>query len=71
MNKKARDNRANQMNPNNSAYYKSRMGNTTRSKTKVIIVHKHHHHHHAKKTRTSYNNSPSYLLAVSGGSYHR
>lgn len=27
MNKKARDNRANQLNPNNSAYWKSRMGN--------------------------------------------
>ena len=42
MNKKARDNRANQMNPNNPAYYKSRQGNQPKSKTKVI----HHHHHH-------------------------
>ena len=28
MNKQQRDNRANQMNPNNIAYYKSRMGNS-------------------------------------------
>lgn len=42
MNKKARDNRANQMNPNNPAYYKSRQGNKQKTKTKVV----HHHHHH-------------------------
>ena len=42
MNKKARDNRANQLNPNNPAYYKSRMGNQPKAKTKVV----HHHHHH-------------------------
>ena len=42
MNKKARDNRANQLNPNNPAYYKSRQGNQPKSKTKVV----HHHHHH-------------------------
>ena len=46
MNKKARDNRANQMNPNNIAYYKSRMGNFSAPKTKV--VHHHHHHHNGK-----------------------
>lgn len=44
MNKKARDNRANQMNPNNPAYYKSRQGN--KSKNKNQVVHHHHHHHH-------------------------
>ena len=44
MNKKARDNRANQLNPNNPAYYKSRMGNQPKAKTQV--VHHHHHHHH-------------------------
>ena len=31
MDKKSRDNRANQLNPNNSAYWKSRMGNTKKS----------------------------------------
>ena len=30
LNKQQRDNRANQMNPNNIAYYKSRMGGTTK-----------------------------------------
>lgn len=34
MDKKARDNRANQMNPNNPAYYKSRMGNSPKKKSK-------------------------------------
>lgn len=72
MNKKARDNRANQMNPNNPAYYKSRMGNAVRRKTKVIVVHKHHHHHHhVEKPRTSNNRLLLGLLAVSGGSYSR
>lgn len=33
MNKQQRDNRANQMNPNNIAYYKSRMGNTSKKQT--------------------------------------
>ena len=31
MNKKARDNRANQLNPNNPAYWKSRQGNKKKS----------------------------------------
>lgn len=44
MNKKARDNRANQMNPNNPAYYKSRQGNKSVSRTQVI----HHHHNHGR-----------------------
>ena len=44
MNKKARDNRANQLNPNNPAYYKSRQGNQPKATTK--IVHHHHHHNH-------------------------
>ena len=47
MNKKARDNRANQMNPNNPAYYKSRQGN----KKKTNVVHHHHHHHHGGKNQ--------------------
>jgi hypothetical protein len=34
MNKKARDNRANQLNPNNPAYYKSRQGNHSKGKAK-------------------------------------
>ena len=49
MNKKARDNRANQMNPNNPAYYKSRQGNKQKTKTKV--VHHHHHHNHGSKNQ--------------------
>ena len=44
MNKKARDNRANQMNPNNPAYYKSRQGNHSNGKSKTKVVHHHHHH---------------------------
>ena len=32
MNKKARDNRSKQMNPNNVLYYKSRMGNVKKHK---------------------------------------
>ena len=56
MNKKARDNRANQLNPNNKAYYKSRQNNqskkhhggskTTVYKTKVV----HHHHNHTARS---------------------
>ena len=33
MDKKSRDNRSNQLNPNNSAYWKSRMGNTKKSRS--------------------------------------
>lgn len=44
MNKKARDNRANQMNPNNPAYYKSRQGSNSKGKSKTKVVHHHHHH---------------------------
>ena len=33
MNKQQRDNRANQMNPNNIAYYKSRMGSTSKKQS--------------------------------------
>ena len=43
MNKNARDNRANQMNPNNPAYYKSRQGNHSKGKSKTKVVHHHHH----------------------------
>ena len=32
MNKKSRDNRSNQLNPNNSAYWKSRTGNTPKGR---------------------------------------
>ena len=46
MNKKAIDNRANQLNPNNPAYYKSRQGSNSKGKTKTKVVHHHHHHHH-------------------------
>ncbi len=44
MNKKARDNRANQLNPNNPAYYKSRQGSNSKGKIKTKVVHHHHHH---------------------------
>ena len=54
-NQKAIDNRANQLNPNNPAYYKSRMGNkpkknnydnkrNTRNNQKTVVVHHHHNH---------------------------
>ena len=36
MDKKSRDNRANQMNPNNPAYYKSRQGSTSKPQVKVV-----------------------------------
>lgn len=57
---KAIDNRANQLNPNNPAYYKSRMGNDYKKHTpqnnksykynnqKTVVVH--HHNHSAPKT---------------------
>ena len=35
MNKQQRDNRANQLNPNNSAYWASRQGSTSKKKAKV------------------------------------
>ena len=53
---KAIDNRANQLNPNNPAYHKSRMGNDHKKNTtqnnksrkknnqKTIVLHHHHHH---------------------------
>ena len=47
---KAIDNRANQLNPNNPAYHKSRSGNTkngkAQGKTTTIVV---HHHNHSVK----------------------
>ena len=45
MNKKARDNRANQLNPNNPAYYKSRSGNKKKHSSGGSTVVHHHHHH--------------------------
>ena len=48
MNKKARDNRANQMNSNNPAYYKSRQGSNSKGKSKTKVVHHHHHHNNNK-----------------------
>ena len=55
---KAIDNRANQLNPNNPAYYKSRMGNTPKkhnnnnhnhhNNQKTVVVH-HHHNHYVQK----------------------
>ena len=49
---KAIDNRANQLNPNNPAYHKSRMGNTPKKnndKPKTVVIH-HHHNHIEQKT---------------------
>lgn len=55
MTKKERDNRANQLNPNNKAYYKSRQGNQKKAKDKKpqtkTIVHNYNtvreiHHYH-------------------------
>lgn len=51
---KAIDNRANQLNPNNPAYYKSRMGNTpqkhnnNRNNQKTVVLHHHHNHYDQK-----------------------
>ena len=54
---KAIDNRANQLNPNNSAYYKSRMGNNPKKHTpqnnknnnqKTVVLHHHHNHYDQK-----------------------
>lgn len=46
MNKKQRDNRANQLNPNNPAYYMSRqISYKNKSKTHTKTVVQHHHHH--------------------------
>ena len=43
---KAIDNRANQLNPNNPAYYKSRMGSYSQKNNnqKTVVVHHHHNH---------------------------
>ena len=45
---KAIDNRANQLNPNNPAYHKSRMSsnNNRKNQQKVIVI---HHNHTSKK----------------------
>ena len=61
MDKKARDNRANQLNPNNPAYYKSRMGNTKKSSgggkkvshSSTTIVHHHHHNNTSSPVNTN------------------
>ena len=70
MDKKARDNRANQMNPNNPAYYKSRMGSSSKKNSKKTNgndfykqQNKHtknnstkvvHHHHHHNHVEREY-----------------
>lgn len=43
MNKKQRDNRANQLNPNNKAYYQSRQSNQKKKGAGQNVVHHHHH----------------------------
>ena len=52
--KQQRDNRANQMNPNNPAYYKSRQGNQKSNKshthTNTIVRTEVVHHHHYRTT---------------------
>ena len=69
---KAMDNRANQLNPNNSAYWNSRKGGKNKKKggnnsknhhnqtTKVI----HHHHHHNHKS--SNNNGQTRACRICG-----
>ena len=72
--KKAMDNRANQLNPNNPAYHKSRMGNTQSNKNKnhsnnhknnnqpkTIVI----HHHHNNKPKN--NNGQTRSCEICGG----
>ena len=51
MNKQQRDNRANQMNPNNIAYYKSRMGNTPKKQTNTKSNQKKSSNHYTSNTK--------------------
>lgn len=52
--KQQRDNRSNQMNPNNPAYYKSRQGNQKKAskpvQTRTVYRTEVVHHHHYKPT---------------------
>jgi len=71
---KAIDNRANQLNPNNSAYYKSRMGNAqkknkqnNKNNQKTVVVH--HHHNHTSSKATSGQSRPCPLCGCRGNLY--
>lgn len=57
MDKKARDNRANQLNPNNEAYYKSRMGNKNSNKSKTNSQKNHQQNHSTKVYHNHYHQS--------------
>lgn len=69
---KAIDNRANQLNPNNPAYYKSRMGNSQKKNSnqnnknnqKTVVIH-HHHNYNAKKPVNG-QSRPCHLCGCSG-----
>ena len=71
-NQKAIDNRANQLNPNNPAYYKSRMGNSqkknnqqeSQEQSKTIIIHPHHTYNAKKPTNSQ--SRPCPLCGCSG-----
>ena len=78
MDKKARDNRANQLNPNNPAYHKSRTGGakkhsggSKKSRNKTTIVHHHHHGGNNAGFRCKCCGKAGKLTSIYGSSYMR